>query len=241
MQIIYKNITNAMEAGKKLLAVLIDPDKVDLKSLPVFFDKVHQSITTHILVGGSTDIDYKTEQVVKTVKRLTQLPVILFPGDYSQITEQADGLLFLSLLSGRNPEYLIEQHIKAVPKLEKTNLEIIPTGYLLLNGGVETAVQRVSQTKPISQQNIELITNTAMAGAFSGKQLIYLEAGSGARHTVHPNIIKAVKQKLKIPLIVGGGIKTSKQVEEAYSAGADMIVIGTAFEKDNDFFVNIKK
>ncbi|WP_282072091.1 geranylgeranylglyceryl/heptaprenylglyceryl phosphate synthase [Polaribacter atrinae] len=238
---IYQNILLAKKEGKKLLAVLIDPEKIDLDNIASFFEKVHLSIATHIFVGGSTDINNLTENVVAAIKKETQLPVVLFPGDVKQITQKADGILFLSLLSGRNPEYLIEQQIKSVPFLKDSNLEIISTGYILIDGQKETATQKVSNTKPIAQENTELILNTALAGEFSGKKLIYLEAGSGATVPVDANITAVVNANLSIPLIVGGGIRTKKQLENAFNAGADLVVIGTAFENDEAFFNQLKK
>jgi putative glycerol-1-phosphate prenyltransferase len=202
---------------------------------------VHQSITTHIFVGGSTDDENQTENVVAAVKKATNLPVILFPGDVSQISQKADGILFLSLLSGRNPEYLIEQQIKAAPFLKNSALEILPTGYILIDGQKETATQKVSNTKPIVQTDLELILNTALAGEFSGKKLIYLEAGSGATVPVEASIITLVKKNINIPLIVGGGIRTKTQLNSAFNAGADLVVIGTAFENDVAFFEDLKK
>lgn len=238
---IYQNILQAKQEGKKLLAVLIDPEKIDLKNISFFFDKVHKSIATHIFIGGSTDKNNATESVVSAIKKATKLPVILFPGDVSQITQKADGILFLSLLSGRNPEYLIEQQIKSVPFLKDIDLEIIPTGYILIDGKKETATQKVSNTKPIAQDNLQLILNTALAGEFSGKKLIYLEAGSGATVPVEASIITLAQKELSIPLIVGGGIRSKKQLENAFSAGADLVVIGTAFENDESFFNQLKK
>ena len=238
---IYQNILKAKKEGKKLLAVLIDPEKIDIENIPLFFEKVHQSIATHIFVGGSTDKNNQTKNVVIAIKNVTKLPVILFPGDVTQITNTADGILFLNLLSGRNPEYLIEQQIKAAPILQKTTLEILPTGYVLIDGGKETATQRVSNTKPISQNNKELIKNTSKAGELLGKKLIYLEAGSGAKVPVDASIISIVKNNLNIPLIVGGGIRSKKQLENAFAAGADIVVIGTAFENDETFFNQLKK
>lgn len=238
---IYQDIRNATQQQQKLLAVLIDPEKVALKNLPSFFNKIHQSITTHIFVGGSTDKNNETELVVKNIKSLTNLPVILFPGSHEQITNYADGILFLSLISGRNPEFLIEQQIASVETLKKSDLEILPTGYMLIDGGNKTTVQKVSNTKPIAQNNINLIVNTALAGQFSGKKLIYLEAGSGATEAVSQSIISSVKTALTIPLIVGGGIRTKQQLENAYNAGADLVVIGTAFEHNEAFFDDLKK
>ena len=241
MKDIYQDILLAKQQSKKLLAVLIDPEKMDIQNIPSFFEKVHQSTTTHIFVGGSTDKNHQTEKVVFAIKKNASLPVLLFPGDVKQITHEADGLLFLSLLSGRNPEYLIEQQIKAAPILSKIDLEIIPTGYILIDGKKETAVQRVSNTKPIPQNNIDLILHTALAGEFSGKKLIYLEAGSGATEAINQKIIKEVSENITIPLIVGGGIRTKKQLEDAYNSGADLVVIGTAFENDESFFNDLKK
>lgn len=237
----YQDILSAKENGKKLLAVLIDPEKIDLKNIAVFFDKIHASIATHIFVGGSTDMNNQTENVVSKIKKTTHLPVILFPGDVRQVTDKADGILFLSLLSGRNPEYLIEQQIKGAAILKNMNLEILPTGYLLIDGKKETATQKVSNTKPIAQDNASLILHTALAGEFSGKKLIYLEAGSGAKIPVAANIISLVAKELSIPLIVGGGIRSKNQLHDAYKAGADMVVIGTAFENDASFFDHLKK
>lgn len=241
MKSIYQNILSAKEDGKKLLAVLVDPEKIDLKSITVFFDKVHKSIATHIFVGGSTDKKNLTEEVVVAIKKATYLPVVLFPGDTKQITNKADGILFLSLDSGRNPEYLIEQQIRSIPVLNKTDLEIIPTSYILIDGGTKTATQKVSNTQPIAQTNINLIVNTALAGAYSGKKLIYLEAGSGAKKVVHKTIIKETSKNLSIPLIVGGGIRSKEQLDSAFNAGADIVVIGTAFENNDTFFEELKK
>lgn len=239
-QTMYKDIVKAKKDNQKLLAVLIDPDKIEIDHIPEFFKKVHTSIITHVFVGGSTDVEKKMETVVKTIKNHTHLPVLIFPGSHEQITEAADGILFLSLLSGRNPKYLIEQQVQSAEKLINTSLEIIPTGYILIDGGVETAVQRVSETQPISQENHQTILHTALAGQFSGKQLIYLEAGSGAKKKVKPEIIQEVSNQLQIPLIVGGGIRSKKQLNEIYEAGANLVVIGTAFEENEDFLEELR-
>ncbi|MEX2350038.1 MAG: phosphoglycerol geranylgeranyltransferase, partial [Flavobacteriaceae bacterium] len=198
-----------------------------------FLDKIPVQ-ATHLFVGGSTGSHSETEKTVEALKKISSLPVILFPGDVSQITHKADGILFLSLLSGDNPEYLIGQQRKAVAKLQNSSLEIIPTAYILIDGGKESAVERVSKTKPMPQNDITAITETALAGRYSGKRLIYLEAGSGAVVCVNNAIIQAVSQALDVPVIVGGGINSKEAVEQAYNAGATMVVIGTAFE-DNNF------
>lgn len=236
-------LQNIKETAKKrkLLAVLIDPDKMEVNALPKFIKKVNASIATHIFVGGSTVKDQVTQVFVKELKPLTSLPIVLFPGDVTQISKDANALLFLSLLSGDNPEYLIGKHVKAVSKLKEIDLEIIPTGYLLIEGGVETAVQRVTLTKPLPRGNTQLIIDTAKAGELLGMQLIYLEAGSGAKKAVPLEVIKSTKEVLSIPLIVGGGIKSKAQLEAAYSAGADLVVIGTAFEEDETFFEALKE
>ena len=237
---IYQDILTAKESGQKLLAVLIDPEKIETSHIYKFLQKLHLSFATHILVGGSTDRYGKTEEVVLEIKKYTTLPVILFPGDTKQVSPKADGILFLSLLSGRNPKYLIEQQIDAALAIHQSNLEVLPTGYILVDGGKETSVERVSKTKSISQTNDALLLKTALAGQFSGKRLLYLEAGSGAKTPVSSEVIRGIKSELTIPLIVGGGIRNRQQLNNAYDAGADMVVIGTAFEKDPSFFDELK-
>lgn len=226
---IYNSFSEAVSLHKKLLAILIDPEKFEIQNVAAFLRKLPVE-TTHLFVGGSTVADGMTEILVKSLKLYTAKPIILFPGDVSQITNAADGLLFLSLLSGRNPEYLIGQQVKAVSKLRGTSLEIIPTGYILIDGENTSAVARVTQTKPLPQDDIQTIVDTAKAGELMGAKLMYLEAGSGAKIPVSSEIISAVKKELNIPLIVGGGIKTKEQIIAAYGAGATMIVMGTAFE-----------
>lgn len=241
MKEVYNHILHLRSKGEKLLAVLIDPDKMKLENLPGFMNKLNKSITTHIFVGGSTVHDALTEALVLEIKKFTTLPIVLFPGDLTQITKEADAILFLSLISGTNPDYLIGKHVKAVSKLRNSNLEIIPTGYVLIENGKQTAVERVTKTKPLSRQHVEQIADTAKAGELLGLKLIYLEAGSGALHPVPPEIISFVRQELSVPLIVGGGIRSKKQLEEAYNSGADVVVIGTAFEDDDSFFDELKK
>jgi putative glycerol-1-phosphate prenyltransferase len=238
---IYKKMMAAKEDGQKMLAVLIDPEKIEIEAIQRFVKLIHSSIATHILVGGSTDKNNLTEQAVIAIKKYTVLPVILFPGDVSQVTPAADGILFLSLISGENPEYLIRQQIAAVPKLKNSDLEVIPTGYLLVDGGIETSVQRTSNTLPVSQQEKDQILNMALASEYLGKKLLYIEAGSGAKTPVATSIIKNVSNQLNIPLIVGGGIRTKEQLDQAYEAGADMVVIGTAFETNPTFFKELQK
>ncbi len=236
MRKIYQNILDAIASKRKLLAVLIDPDKMDIEKVSDFMAKVNTSIVTHIFVGGSVVEENDTAILVSKIKKLTTLPVIVFPGDVSQITEQADAILFLSLISGRQSEYLIGKHVKAVSKLRQIDLEVIPTGYILIENGKQTAVERVTGTQPMSRNNIPLVVDTALAGEFLGKKLIYLEAGSGATHPIDDIMISEVKKAIQIPLIVGGGIRSKAQLQTAYNSGADIIVIGTAFEDDESFF-----
>ena len=237
---IYKSITELADANRKCLAILIDPDKVSLQTIPYFINKVNSSIATHIFVGGSSVPEKATEILVKKIKSHTKLPVVLFPGDVSQISTQVDALLFLSLISGDNPEYLIGQQIRAVSKLRNSNLEIIPTGYVLIENGKQTSVEKETQTKPIPRENIQRIVDVAKAGELLGMKFIYLEAGSGALHPIPAEIINFVKRDLNVPLIVGGGIRSYQELQNAYSAGADLVVIGNAFEENEAFFEQIK-
>lgn len=236
MNSIYHNICVSLKQGEKLLTVLIDPDKAHIDSLPGFMKKLHASRVTHIFVGGSEVPLKMTDVLVVALKELTNLPIVLFPGDVSQISENADALLFLSLISGRNPDYLIGKHVEAASRLKNSKLEIISTGYMLIENGKETAVQRVTATQPIKKDAVKHAVETALAGQLLGQKLMYLEAGSGAIAPVGLEMIFEVKSSLNIPLIVGGGIRTKKQIHDAYNAGADMIVIGTAFEEDDTFF-----
>ncbi len=226
---ILQSLKTAKESKSPLLAILIDPDKFDSFSASVFVRSLPRA-TTHLFVGGSTVEPGATQLVVAALKSCTAKPVVLFPGDYSQIDPEADALLFMSLLSGGNPEYLIGQQIKAVSRLSDNHLEVIPTGYILIDGGHISAVSRVTGTNAIPQENIDHICDIALAAQFMGKSCVYLEAGSGAVIPVNSEIIKQVASKITIPIIVGGGIKSEAQLEAAYNAGATMVVIGTAFE-----------
>ena len=236
MKEIFNNILESKSENKRLLAILLDPDKLDLDSIDALILKINQSPATHIFVGGSSFDGNHLDEIIIRLKSKIKLPILLFPGNPTQISAEADGILFLQLLSGRNPDYLVEHQINAVPILEKTNLEIISTGYILIESGAETAVERVSRTKPLSKNNSEYIAQTAKAGELIGNKLIYLEAGSGALNAVSSEIIKCVSARITVPLLVGGGIRSKKQIDDAYSAGADLVVIGTAFENDLNFF-----
>ena len=233
---IYSNILKAKAQDQKLLAILLDPDKLLLENVATLISKINQSPATHIFVGGSLVENNIIDDLIATIKQQCTLPVILFPGNPSQLSNKADGILFLSLISGRNPDYLIGHQVKAAPILKQTNLEIIPTAYILIASGNETAVASVSKTEPLDRNNAESILATALAGEMLGHKLLYLEAGSGAKYSVPLEVIQLVSQNSGIPVIVGGGIRNHKGIAEAYTHGADLVVIGTAFENDYNFF-----
>ncbi len=226
--LIYKKIKENISAGKKMLAVLLDPEKCIGENFEKTILELGKQQPDFIFVGGST----KSQTTDLLLSQLSEIdaPKILFPGDYSQFSKKADGLLLLSLLSGDNPDYLIGQHRKVAVAIKKTDVEVIPTGYILVDGGRESSVQKVSKTEPIGNDDIQKATSTAVAGELLGMKLIYLEAGSGALKTVTEDMILNVKQNLDIPLIVGGGIRTEEQLEQAYQNGADIVVVGNLFE-----------
>jgi putative glycerol-1-phosphate prenyltransferase len=238
MRTIYEEIIKSKTEAKKLLAILLDPDKIEIKTIDLLLLKINQSFATHIFVGGSEVNTTILDELIATIKQKSDLPIVLFPGNPSQISKNADAILFLSLISGRNTDYLIEHQINAVPSLSKANLEIISTGYILIESGTETAVERVSKTKPLDRNAIDFVAQTALAGEYLGNKMIYLEAGSGAKLAVSPQMIQKVATAISIPLIVGGGIRSKQAIENAYIAGADLVVIGTAFENNMDFFNN---
>ena len=182
-----------------------------------------------IFVGGS-QLKESIHNTVERIKRLTSVPVVMFPGDVSQFADNVDALLFLTLASGRNAKYLIEQHINAAPMIKKTGVETISTGYILIDGGKLTAVERVSHTTPYSAEDVNLIANTALACQLLGHKMVYLEAGSGANHPVPQNVIRTIRKTIDIPLIVGGGIKTPEMMQCAFEAGADLVVVGNHIE-----------
>ena len=233
---LYPQILAAKKQNKKQIAILLDPDKIEINKLSIICDKINKTPATLVFIGGSSFEGKHLDQLIAELKAQIKLPIVLFPGNPSQISAEADAILFLMLLSGRNPEYLIEHQVNAVPILEKTNLEIISTGYILIESGHQTAVERVSKTKPLSRTNLEYVAQTAKAGEYIGNKLIYLEAGSGAQNAVPLEMIKKVSNTISIPLLVGGGIRSKKQIEEAFKNGADIVVIGTAFENDLTFF-----
>lgn len=236
MKSIYEEIVYSKSNGQKLLAVLIDPDKVTLEAVAELSVAINRSPATHVLVGGSSFEGGFLDELIVALKKNLQLPILLFPGSSAQISGEADGILFLSLLSGRNPDYLIEHQVQSVPLLNKTQLEVIPTAYILVESGSETAVARVSKTMPMDRNNPDYILQTAQAGVYLGSKLVYLEAGSGAKLSVPLNLISLVAHNTTVPLIVGGGIRSVSEINVAFEMGADMVVIGTAFENDINFF-----
>ncbi len=229
---IYIDITNKKAAGQKAIAVLIDPEVTQGSQLIQVLSLAERSVVDYLFVGGSTATASQMEECLKLINEFSTIPCLIFPGSPEQINDRADALLFLSLLSGRNAELLIGKQVESVPTLRQCNLEIIPTGYLLIDGGNETTVAKISKTLPLSQTDPEAITNTALAGQYLGMQLIYLEAGSGAKNPVHNAIISQVSEALTIPLIVGGGLRTTKDADTALAAGADLIVVGNILEKE---------
>ncbi|RKS95151.1 putative glycerol-1-phosphate prenyltransferase [Flavobacterium limicola] len=236
MENLYSQIIQAKRNNQKLLAILLDPDKIDLNTVAILISKIDQSPATHIFIGGSYVTTNILDELIVKIKQNCDLPIVLFPGNPSQISDKADAILFLSLISGRNPDYLIEHQVKAAPILKKTKLEVISTGYILIESGTETAVERVSKTKPLNRNNLDLALATAQAGEMLGNKLIYLEAGSGAKQAVPLEMIELVAQNIEVPLLVGGGIVDLQGIQNAYDSGADLVIIGTAFENDNNFF-----
>lgn len=236
---IYKQIVTAKQQGKRLLAILLDPDKVGIDELEVLAEKIALSEATHIFIGGSLLFANRQDTIITFLKNKLTLPVLLFPGSASHITDRADGILFLSLISGRNPDYLIGQQVQVAPLLKKSTLEVLSTGYMLVESGKQTTVSYISGTTPIPNDKPEIALATALAGEMIGHKLIYLEAGSGALHPVPLDMIRMVSQNVDIPLIVGGGIRSKAWMDQVYEAGATLVVIGTAFEKNNDFFSDL--
>ncbi len=225
--------------GKKF-ALLIDPDKYRVHTLIATIYAAEELKINMILVGGSLVSD-RIDSTIEIIKKNTNIPVVLFPGSLMQLSDKADAILLLSLISGRNPEYLIGNHVLAAPYLKKSNLEIIPTGYVLVGEGNTSSVKYISNTQPIPADKFDLVSATAMAGEFIGNKLIYLESGSGAQHPISTDLIKEVKKNISVPLIVGGGLRTPEQVAAISKAGADMIVVGNAIENNLELLNSLVK
>jgi len=224
---IYLKILESYQKKQAQLAVLIDPDKFNLEVV-----KLANTCNVHyFFVGGSELINGNIEKTITTIKKHSEIPVIIFPGDEKQLSAKADAVLFLSLLSGRNPDYLIGKQVLAAPFIRKKKLECISTAYILVKGNNKSATEKVSKTKPLS--NDKTIVHTSIAAELLGFKTVYLEAGSGAKKNIHTALIKKVKQNIHIPLLVGGGIDTVAKAKQAIQAGADILVVGNALEKNS--------
>jgi putative glycerol-1-phosphate prenyltransferase len=231
MQAIQTKILDAKQSGKTLFAVLLDPDKpVDQYFINRIRDAEYAGVDL-FLVGGSLMSNDFMEDTIKAIRQVTNIPVLLFPGSSMQVTPNADALLFLSLISGRNPDLLIGHHVMAAPYVKKSGLEVIPTGYMLVDGGSSTTAHYVSQSLPIPHDKPHIASTTAMAGEMLGLKVIYLDAGSGARIPVSQDMIKAVRAAVDLPIIVGGGMSTQEDLQRASAAGADVVVVGNALER----------
>jgi len=237
---ILNNLQQRHKENKKSIAVLVDPDKAeDPARLQHLINLASENCVNYFFVGGSLVTSASLSEVVKKIKENVTIPVVLFPGNAIQVDASADGLLFLSLISGRNPELLIGQHVVAAPILKNTRLEVIPTGYMLINSGKITSVAYISNTMPIPDDKYSLAASTALAGQMLGLQTIYIDAGSGAEKEISPRMIAAVRKSISIPLIVGGGINSPRKAIAALEAGADMIVVGNALEKNPDLLTEV--
>jgi len=232
---IYNEWILRKQKGIKSLAILIDPDKANEEYLNSLCEKAKNNIIDYFFVGGSLLTTNNLDFVISYLKINSEIPVVIFPGNTMQVNLKADGILLLSLISGRNAELLIGKHVEVAPLLYNSSLEIISTGYLLIENGKPSSVSYISNTNPIPRDKAEIATSTAMAGEMLGLKSVYLEAGSGALNHVPLEMIKMVSSKTKTPLIVGGGIKNIETVKEIYKAGADVIVLGTKIEEDNSF------
>ena len=230
---IYQDILKRTEEGRKQLAVLVDPDKLLNKEVEKISINAAKSGVDYFFVGGSLLVNNELDQCIKILKANSEIPVILFPGNNMQLSWKADAILFLSLISGRNAEMLIGRHVIAAPYLKLSPLEVISCGYMLVESGKTTAVQYMSNTVPIPSDKMDIAICTAIAGEMLGLKLIYLEAGSGAQYSVPISMIEQVKQNVSIPLLAGGGLRTPEKASQAAVAGADIVVVGNAFEKNS--------
>jgi putative glycerol-1-phosphate prenyltransferase len=236
---VYDSIKESKTQKKKSFAVLVDPDKTSLSKADDLIDRCTSAGVDLIFVGGSLVVSNHLEDLVQHIKKECDIPVLLFPGSPSQVTPYADALLYLSLISGRNPELLIGQHVISAPAVKKSGLEVIPTGYMLIDGGAPTTVSYISNTFPIPSDKHEIALCTAWAGELLGMKLIYMDAGSGALHSIPEAMVAAVAQRIEIPLIVGGGIRSGDKAYNICHAGADIIVVGNAIEKESSLIVEI--
>ncbi len=236
---IYQQILEKKERGQKMLAILIDPDKTSQEECLHLLKIAVQFPPDVFLVGGSLMTRDHLELIVSTLKEHTQVPVVLFPGNYAHLTPLADGLLFLSLISGRNPEYLIGQQVVAAPLLRQMPIEVMSTGYLLVDCGKQTTVSYISNTTPVPYDKPEIAACTAMAAELIGMKMIYADGGSGAARPISTHMVRAIRKSIDLPLIIGGGITSPQAAAAAYQAGADMLVVGTAIERSPTFLQDL--
>jgi len=229
---VYTSLLKKKENGKKSLAVLIDPDNTSADSLEPIIQFSQDAEVDYFFVGGSLVVSDHLDECILFIKKHCSIPVLLFPGSASQISKHADALLYLSLISGRNPELLIGQHVISAPFVKKSGLEIISTGYMVVDGGASTTVSYISNATPIPADKADIAFCTAMAGEMLGMKLIYMDAGSGAKKAISEPMIAAVAQNISVPLIVGGGIRDAEKAYLNCKAGADVIVVGNAIEKE---------
>ena len=232
MKGIYQSLLEKKKQGKKSFAVLIDPDKVNGHSMEPLIELSVEAGVDYFFVGGSLVVSDYIDECIRLIKSRCSIPVILFPGSPSQVSRYADALLYLSLISGRNPELLIGQHVVSAPVVKKSGLEIMPTGYMVIDGGAPTTVSYISNAAPLPADKNEIAMCTAMAGEMLGMKLIYMDAGSGAKKAINENMIARVAGCIDIPLIIGGGITSPEKAYLNCKAGADIIVVGNAIEKD---------
>ena len=239
MNRIYNSLVERKRHGKKSFAVLIDPDKVNDEKMQPLIDLAISARVDYFLVGGSLVISNYLDECVQFIKKSCQIPVILFPGSPSQISRFADSLLYLSLISGRNPELLIGQHVVSAPFVKQSGLEIMSTGYMVIDGGAPTTVSYISNASPLPSDKNEIAMCTAMAGEMLGMKLIYMDAGSGAKRPITESMIEQVARSITVPLIIGGGITEPEKAYLNCKAGADLIVVGNAIEKDENLIIEM--
>ena len=238
---LYNSILEKKAKGKKIFAILIDPDKQKNSVLSSIVKKANDANVDYFFVGGSLLTNDNLEECIKTIKNNSNIPVILFPGNAMQINKNADGILFLSLISGRNSELLIGKQVISAPILKQTDLEVISTGYMLIDSGQPTTVSYMSNTLPIPRNKNGIAISTAIAGEYLGMKLIYMDGGSGAEKPIEIDMIKQVSNQINIPLIVGGGICNAQKAIDNCNAGADLIVVGNAIEKNTNLILEISK
>ncbi len=229
---VYPSLVERKQSSQKSFVVLIDPDKVTSSSLSSLVDIANGAGVDYFFVGGSLVVSDHLDECIQQIKKESAIPIILFPGSPSQISKYADALLYLSLISGRNPELLIGQHVISAPFVRKSGLEIISTGYMVIDGGAPTTVSYISGAAPIPADKAEIALCTAMAGEMLGNKLIYMDAGSGAKKPITEEMIALVAKNIDVPLVIGGGIRDAEKAYRNCKAGADVIVVGNAIEKE---------